>query len=124
MTQVLPVQYFPGEHLLKMRQPGVGLFFILEGSCEAWVPDATNSEVRDVVRVLSPGDLFGEVSLLNNSSATCNISAASIVTCQVMHTFAVEPHLEQLCIHSCIPSFVLTLTFLLHFLSHLHLLPT
>jgi CRP-like cAMP-binding protein len=67
--------YQPGEYIFLKGDPGVGLFFILEGNVNIILNN--NSGKEYVLAELSAGDFFGEVSLLGEETRTASAVATS-----------------------------------------------
>jgi CRP/FNR family cyclic AMP-dependent transcriptional regulator len=64
----------PGKQVVVEGRNGVGFFIILEGS-------AAVSVGKEVVRVLGPGDYFGEMALIQDAQRTATITADSELRC-------------------------------------------
>jgi CRP-like cAMP-binding protein len=64
----------PGKQVVVEGRHGVGFFIIVEGSAAVSVGD-------EVLRVLGPGDYFGEMALLDGAARTATITADSELRC-------------------------------------------
>jgi hypothetical protein len=62
-----------GAVLTRVNEPGEDFFFIVDGSARVDVPGA-NKEIR-----LSPGEFFGEMSLLDGGPRTATVIAATAI---------------------------------------------
>ena len=86
--------YAKDEVIIQKRQPAAGLFFILEGHCNVIVPSLTQNDPdfseegqdqpQEVVRVLRPGEFFGELSLANDTPVSASVVAAGTTSCHVL----------------------------------------
>ncbi len=65
--------YQTGEYIFLKGDPGLGLFFILDGNVNIVLNDNSGREYK--VAELSVGDFFGEVSLLGEESRTASAVA-------------------------------------------------
>jgi serine phosphatase RsbU (regulator of sigma subunit) len=63
-------RFEPGETIVHEGEPGSSAFILLSGSCEVMVHD-------DVLGVVSPGDLFGDIACLEGGTRTATIRATS-----------------------------------------------
>lgn len=62
--------YQPGEPVFRQGEVGVGMYIIVQGRVEIYVQDplAPTEESRDIyITQLSPGDFFGELSLVEEN---------------------------------------------------------
>jgi cAMP-dependent protein kinase regulator len=64
-----------GTLLLEQGQPGKGFFMLLRGRCEVFHRSADGREVQ--YPPLSEGDVFGELSLLQDGNVTANVRTAT-----------------------------------------------
>ena len=64
-----------GEHIFKEGEEGLGMFFIIEGSCrvEKTMPDGR----QHVIATLEDGELFGEMAIVTRGVRTCDCLATS-----------------------------------------------
>jgi CRP-like cAMP-binding protein len=67
--------YQTGEYIFFKGDPGLGLFFILEGNVDIVLNDNTGRQYK--VAELVTGDFFGEVSLLGEETRTASALAVS-----------------------------------------------
>jgi CRP-like cAMP-binding protein len=72
MRRFIPLDAEPGTILIGEGEPGRGLFLVLRG-----VMEVTKREGNRKVTIakLAPGDVFGEISLLNNEPTTATVVA-------------------------------------------------
>jgi anion transporter len=76
-----PRSYSAQEIIFRQAQPGDAFYLVATGSVGVYVTDrGSDTELR--VRVLHPGEPFGEMALLTNSSRTSTIRAET--ECQVL----------------------------------------
>lgn len=62
-----------GASVLTAEQPGEALYIVLEGSVRIFLDDADGSEVT--LAFLGPGDSVGEMSLVDRSGRSANVTA-------------------------------------------------
>mmetsp|Transcript_26892 Transcript_26892/g.78628 ORF Transcript_26892/g.78628 Transcript_26892/m.78628 type:complete len:1208 (-) Transcript_26892:109-3732(-) len=73
-----PVSCVPEESVIREGQVSSGLYLVMEGECNCLVRDADNN--KKLVKVVKPGDYFGELSLLDQQSqkpASADVVAAT-----------------------------------------------
>jgi CRP/FNR family transcriptional regulator, cyclic AMP receptor protein len=87
-------QYNKREIVLQKGGHGDGLMFLLSG--QAQVIDVTEDGRAIGLRMLTPGDFFGEIALINNSTR----SASVIATSEVLVGFLPSPAAMHLFSHS------------------------
>jgi serine phosphatase RsbU (regulator of sigma subunit) len=63
-------RFQPGDVIVREGEAGSSAFILLSGSCEVTVQD-------DVLGVVSPGDLFGDIACLEGGTRTATIRATS-----------------------------------------------
>ena len=66
------VELEAGTVLTRVDEPGEDFFFIVDGSARVDVPDGKHAQ-------LSPGEFFGEMSLLDGGPRTATVTAATAV---------------------------------------------
>ncbi len=66
-----------GSDIIREGQPGTGLFVVLSGEVDVSKRDG---EEKVLLATLTPGDVFGEIALLNESGATATVTAATNCT--------------------------------------------
>jgi cAMP-dependent protein kinase regulator len=72
LTDVLRVEAIPaGRLLLEQGRPGKGFFLLLRGRCDVFHRTADGREMY--YPPMHEGDVFGELSLLQNSAVTANV---------------------------------------------------
>lgn len=62
-----------GTDVIREGENGTGLFVLLHGSVDVWKRD---DEQKLLLATLAPGDVFGEISLLNEVPASATVTAA------------------------------------------------
>ena len=72
MQRFVAVQAAPGAALIREGEPGTGLHVILRGQVQVTKED--EGQPRELAR-LGPGEMFGEISLLNDEPTTATVSA-------------------------------------------------
>lgn len=70
--------YQPEEHIVSQGDEGDKIFFIAKGGCNVYIRNRHNAKVK--VNVLVPGDLFGEVAILNGCRRTASVTANNYST--------------------------------------------
>ena len=79
LTRKLVTKIFqPEEHIVSQGEEGDKIYFIAKGGCNVYIRNRYNIKVK--VRVLDPGDLFGEVALLNGCRRTATVTANNYST--------------------------------------------
>jgi CRP-like cAMP-binding protein len=68
-----------GTRIIQQGEPGKGLFVLMHGEVEVWKREG-NTEHR--LATLGPGEVFGEISLLQNEPATATVTAKT--QCRVL----------------------------------------
>src|SRR5690606_1532813 len=71
----------PGVNLIEEGAPGRGLFVLLAGQVDVSKRDG---EHKVLLATLGPGDVFGEISLLNEEPASATVTAAAQSTVLVL----------------------------------------
>jgi eukaryotic-like serine/threonine-protein kinase len=78
----LPRRAFPaGSAILEEGQPGEEAFIVVSGNCEAY--RLIDGE-RQVLRTMGPGDVFGEMAILTQTTRTASVDAVDNVTVLVI----------------------------------------
>ncbi len=72
MRRFVPYDADAGTHLIVQGQPGRGLFMVLRGEVEV---SRTEGGATSRLAALGPGELFGEISLLNDAPTTATVTA-------------------------------------------------
>ena len=67
----------PGVVVIREGEPGRGLFILLSGEVDV---SKIDGETKVLLATLEPGDVFGEISLLDDSAATATVTAARAST--------------------------------------------
>ena len=92
-------QYSKRDIVLHKGGHGDGLMFLLSG--QAQVVDVTEDGRAIGLRMLAPGDFFGEIALINNSTRSASVVAMSSVlvaflpAATAMHLFAHSPSVAR-----------------------------
>jgi len=74
LAEVIDLRQLPaGETLFKAGEPGDSLFVVRSGAVELYIKDTTGQKI--VLTVVGPGEIFGELALLHNSSRTATAVA-------------------------------------------------
>jgi cAMP-dependent protein kinase regulator len=74
MKRFLAFDAEPGTAMIREGEPGRGLFLVLRGEFEVTRDEGGH---RQTVATLTPGDVFGEISLLNDEPTTATVTAAA-----------------------------------------------
>ena len=97
-------QYSKREIVLQKGGHGDGLMFLLSGQLQ--VIDVTEDGRAIGLRMLAPGDFFGEIALINNSTrsasvvAMTNVVAAFLPAATALHLFSHSPSVaKQMLMH-------------------------
>ncbi len=75
------LDYPSGDHIVRLGDPGLGLFFILRGKVNV---DIETNAVRTTVATLQPGDFFGELSLIDNKPRSAHVICVEDTACLVL----------------------------------------
>ena len=67
----------PGTLIIRENEPGRGLFILLAGEVDV---SKVDGDSKVLLASLKPGDVFGEISLLDESPATATVTAARTST--------------------------------------------
>lgn len=70
-----------GTTIIREGEPGRGLYLLLSGEADVWKKDG---EQKVLLATLKPGDIFGEISLLNDEPTTATVSAGIASTVLVL----------------------------------------
>ncbi len=76
--------YRPGSAVVTEGEAGIGFFVIAAGSAKVTV-------VGGEVRVLGPGDYFGEVALVADTPRTATVTAQTDLSCWALSSWAFRP---------------------------------
>ena len=71
------VSFNAGDVVFKKGDPGDALFLIREGEVEILAPAPGGEDTEDVVAVLGPGELFGEMALVEREPRSATVRAKS-----------------------------------------------
>ncbi|OQS01458.1 Voltage-gated Ion Channel (VIC) Superfamily [Achlya hypogyna] len=85
--------YLPGDYIVVKGEIGFDMYFVQNGTCEVTKPaspDPRPFEVEIVLKVLTPGDYFGEIALLMNCKRTANVRAVTFSELCVLTRSAFE----------------------------------
>ena len=79
LTRKLDVQiYQPEDHLVSQGEEPEKLFFISNGQCRVYVRDQEGND--EEVNVISDGNLFGEIAMLNKCQRTATVKTVNYCT--------------------------------------------
>lgn len=65
--------YRDGDYVVRQGDPGREMYVVLEGGVEVWRTGRDGA--RDRVKVLGPGEVFGEIALVSRSPRTADVRA-------------------------------------------------
>jgi CRP-like cAMP-binding protein len=74
--------FLPEDSIIKQDEDGTDLYFLYQGECETLVMDE-NSETHQI-DILSPGAMFGEISIISNCKRTATIQSLNYCTCATL----------------------------------------
>ena len=74
------VERAPGEAIVRAGEPGKSLFVVLDGEARVSVRDAQAPKDFEVAR-LGPGDVFGEMALVEPGPRTAGVTAVTALRC-------------------------------------------
>jgi CRP-like cAMP-binding protein len=77
--QMYPLCYAPGEYIMRQTHPGDSMYFVIAGQAAITV-EGEDSVARQAA-VISPGDFFGEASLLTGAVRNASALAMSRLEC-------------------------------------------
>jgi CRP-like cAMP-binding protein len=75
VSRMLPQSFGPGEVIVRQGDPAEHFYVIAQGAVEVSGRNEAGAEVR--VRMLGPGDFFGEIGLLGRRRRTMTCTAAA-----------------------------------------------
>ncbi|EQC34645.1 hypothetical protein SDRG_07966 [Saprolegnia diclina VS20] len=85
--------YLPGDYIVVKGEIGLDMFFVQSGTCEVTKPlsaDPRPYDNEEILKVLTQGDYFGEISLLMNCKRTANVRACTFAELCVLTRSAFE----------------------------------
>uniref|UniRef100_A0A7S3K652 Cyclic nucleotide-binding domain-containing protein n=1 Tax=Euplotes crassus TaxID=5936 RepID=A0A7S3K652_EUPCR len=68
----------PEEKIVSQGEAATKIFFIAKGGCHVYIQNRNNEKVK--VNTLVPGDLFGEVAIINGCNRTATVTANNYST--------------------------------------------
>jgi CRP-like cAMP-binding protein len=71
-----------GDHLMKQGEDGIGLFIILSGKVKIEKTDASGRQVE--LASNGPGDVMGELAVLDGAKRTATVTATEPTKCLVL----------------------------------------
>lgn len=74
--------FLPEDSIIKQGEDGDDLYFLSQGECECIVTDE-NSEPH-MIDILSPGAMFGEISIISNCKRTATVRSLNYCTCATL----------------------------------------
>jgi CRP-like cAMP-binding protein len=83
-----PATFSAGEEIAVEGQDGVGFFVIESGTAQVSIGG-------EEVRMLGPGDYFGEIALIDSGPRSATVVADTDLTCQGMTAWAFRPLVES-----------------------------
>jgi CRP-like cAMP-binding protein len=83
-----PARFAAGDEIAVEGQDGVGFFVIESGTARVSVGG-------DEVRMLGPGDYFGEIALIDSGPRSATVVADTDLECQGMTAWAFRPLVES-----------------------------
>jgi len=84
--------YETGDFLVKQGNPGVGLFVITSGKVK--VVKTTERGERFEIASHGPGEVIGEMSVLDGATRTADVVAVERTTCLVLASWAFNSFME------------------------------
>jgi CRP/FNR family transcriptional regulator, cyclic AMP receptor protein len=81
-------KFAPGTVIVERGKPGVGFFLIADGS-------ATVSVDGKPIKVLTPGDHFGEVALIDEGTRMAEVTADNELTCYALAAWQFRPFVQD-----------------------------
>jgi CRP-like cAMP-binding protein len=88
LAKTMKERTFPaGRDILVEGHTGMGFFIITEGS-------AAVSVGGDVIRVLEPGDYFGEMALIHGETRSATVTAKTDLTCLTISAWAFKSFVQ------------------------------
>jgi CRP-like cAMP-binding protein len=83
LAQISTERHFAaGEHLMKQGEDGIGLFIIMSGKVKIEKTDASGKQVE--LASNGPGDVMGELAVLDGAKRTATVTATEPTTCLVL----------------------------------------
>lgn len=92
--------YLPGEQIFEKGSPGHGLMAVLSGRVRISSPSPEGREV--VLNIIHPGEIFGEIGLLDGKERTADATAMDACELLVLERRDFVPFLEKhpdICLH-------------------------
>jgi serine/threonine-protein kinase len=84
--------FSPGSVIVQQGDPAEVAYIIVSGSCEVF---KTTEGARSLLRVLGPGDVFGETAILTGEPRSASVVAVDEVTTKVVTREALERELGR-----------------------------
>lgn len=75
-------KYKKNTHIINLGDESLAAYLIIEGTAHAYTDDEQGNEY--IVNTFGPGDCFGELGLLDNSSRTAHVVTTSASECLVI----------------------------------------
>jgi CRP/FNR family transcriptional regulator, cyclic AMP receptor protein len=85
--------YSAGSVLVRQGQPGVGLFIVVSGHARVGQEDA-HGDIRELA-LLGPGDVFGELSLLDDLPRSASVIATEPVRALLLPVYDFRAALRE-----------------------------
>jgi len=86
-------KFAPDETIVEQGNPGVGLFIVLEGSVQITKQLKDGSIVQ--IALGGPGDVIGEMSVLDGATRTASVTALKPTTCLVLAAWSFKSLIEE-----------------------------
>ena len=93
-TEMRRLQFFAGEEVFHRNDPGNSLFILIEGLLNVQI-DLTGSGKEETVGQLTPGEFFGEMSLLTGDPRSATIVARSNTVVYEIHQSTIIGLIEK-----------------------------
>ena len=78
VRKLVTVLYMPEDEIVRQGEAGINLFVLAKGDCDVWVKDLDRKDC--LVRILRPGNIFGEVALITKSKRTATVKSRTYCT--------------------------------------------
>ncbi|MBV8400061.1 MAG: mechanosensitive ion channel family protein [Acetobacteraceae bacterium] len=81
-----------GAVIVRRGEPGQSLFVLVEGALQVGITDGAD---EPAIRLLAPGEIFGEMSLLTGQPRSATVTAATDVLVYEIHKEVLDPVLQR-----------------------------
>lgn len=86
---VVTRRFEPGQPIVKQNDPAAECFILVSGAA------SVASGPKSGLAALAPGDLFGEIAIVNGSSRSATVTATEPVECLVLPAQTIQDLLER-----------------------------